>query len=214
MVKYSPFFNISAPETTEIRACMNSKTKIYKKNEIIMQMSDENNLLYIVESGTAHLIRIDVDGNKSIIDYYETEDVFGKKLAPHTEMDTYYVIAKEKCKITTLDYNKLINRCSNNCEKHSVFLNNLLYITLEKSQMHIDVLSQRTTRQKLLTYFDYLSMKNSSANFSLPLSLSDLADYLSVDRSAMMREMKKIKNENIISVNTNKITLHKSRYGI
>lgn len=212
MIKYSPFLNISTLEITEIRACLNSKTKIYKKNEIIMRMSDANDVLYIVES--AHLLRIDVDGNKSIIDYYETEDVFGQMLTPNSEKDTYYVTAKEKCEITTLDYNKLMRRCNNNCEKHSIFLNNLLYATLEKSQMHIDVLSQRTTRQKLLTYFDYLSMKNSSANFTLPLSLSDLADYLSVDRSAMMREIKKIKSENIISVNKNKITLHKSRYGI
>lgn len=179
-----------------------------------MQMTDDNDALGLVESGTAHLVRIDVDGNRSIIDYYETGDVFGKKLAPQSEMDTYYICAKEKCKITFINFNKLLSKCENNCIKHTTLLNNLLMIALQKSQMHIDVLSQRSIKLKLITYFDYLSIHNDSNNFSLPLSLSDLADYLSVDRSAMMREIKKMKTEDIISSELNRIIVNKNRYGL
>ena len=100
MGKYSPFFNISLAEITEIRACLCSKMKIYKKGDIIMQMTDNDSNLGLVENGTAHLVRIDIDGNRSIMDYYETGDIFGKKLSPQSEMDTYYIRAKEKCEIT------------------------------------------------------------------------------------------------------------------
>ena len=213
MGKYSPFLNISVREIAEIRACLCSKMKIYKKGDIIMQMTDAEDTLGLIESGTAHLVRIDVDGNKSIIDYYEAGDVFGWKLSPLSNMDTYYIKAKDKCNITFISFDKLLSRCECNCDKHTKLLNNLLMLTLQKSQIHIDVLSQRTTRQKLITYFDYLSIHNESNTFHLPLSLSDLADYLSVDRSAMMREIKKMKSEEIITSDSNKITLHKNRYG-
>lgn len=213
MGKYSPFLNISSSEITEIRECLCSKMKIYKKGDIIMQIADADDSLGFVEHGTAHLVRIDVDGNTSIIDYYEAGDVFGKKLAPQSVMDTYYIRAKDKCKITFINFNKLLSKCENNCDKHTKLLNNLLMITLQKSQMHIDVLSQRTTRQKLITYFDYLRIRNDSNCFTLPLSLSDLADYLSVDRSAMMREIKRLKGEAIISSDEKKLTLNKNRYG-
>ncbi|MBQ8209753.1 MAG: Crp/Fnr family transcriptional regulator [Clostridia bacterium] len=177
-----------------------------------MQFSDKDRNLGLVDSGTAYLIRIDIDGNRSIIDYYESGDVFGKMLAPESEIDAYYILAKEKCRISFFNYDKLLSKCKNNCIKHTVLLNNLLMLTLKKAQMHIDILSQRTTRQKLITYFDYQRNKNLSDTFTLPLSLSDLSDYLSIDRSAMMREIRNLKEDNLISADGNRFTLKNSRY--
>ena len=71
----------------------------------------------------------------------------------------------------------------------------------------IELLTKRSTRDKLIGYFSVLSARNFSKTFSLPFSLTDLADYLSVDRSAMMRELKSLKDEGFIEKNGNKITL-------
>lgn len=209
MIKYSPFDNLNPYETAEIRACLCSSEKIYKKGDIIMQLDETAEALGIINSGIAYLIRIDIYGNRSIIDYYEKGDIFGKKLSPESEIDAYYIFAKEKCKVVFINFDKLLKKCENNCDKHSILLNNMLMLSLQKSQMHIDVLSQRTIKQKLITYFEYLQSKNLSDTFSLPLSLSDLSDYLSVDRSAMMREIKKLKDNNLIFSDGNKFTMKK-----
>lgn len=214
MLKYSPFMNISPSETAEMRSCLFSETKIYKKGDIIIHFSNSNESFAIVDSGTVHLMRIDINGNKSIIDYFQTGDVFGKQLSPYSQIDTYYFVAKENCTVCFVNFNKLLSKCEKNCEKHTLFLNNLLLITLKKSQMHLDVLSQRSIRQKLIAYFTYLRDMSDSDTFILPLSLSDLADYLSVDRSAMMREIKKLKEELIISLKSDALTLHKNRYSL
>ena len=71
----------------------------------------------------------------------------------------------------------------------------------------IELLTKRTIREKLLTYFSILSNRNLSKTFLLPFSLTDLADYLNVDRSAMMRELKSLKEEGFIKKSRNKITL-------
>ena len=71
----------------------------------------------------------------------------------------------------------------------------------------IELLAKRSTRDKLLGYFNVLSTRHFSKTFSLPFSLTDLADYLSVDRSAMMREIKFLKEEGFIEKTGNKITL-------
>ena len=73
--------------------------------------------------------------------------------------------------------------------------------------MRIELLTKRSTRDKILGYFTMLSSRNLSKSFSLPFSLTDLADYLSVDRSAMMREIKLLKEDGFIEKNGNKITL-------
>ena len=70
------------------------------------------------------------------------------------------------------------------------------------------VLSKRTIRDKLLTYFSILSNKNYNKIITIPYSLTTLADYLSVDRSAMMRELKSLSDEGfIIKESKNKIKL-------
>lgn len=213
MIKYTPFAYMTTNETAELRGCMCTENKIFKKGDIIMQLPDYKEYLCIVNSGIAHLIRIDINGTRSIIDYYEASDVFGAQFSPDTSEDTFFVIAKESCSVTFVNYNKLLTRCDNNCDKHLRFLNNIILTAMEKSQIHIDVLSQRTIRAKLLTYFKYLQMKNNSNSFHLPLSLSDLADYLSIDRSAMMREIKKMNTDGIIHSNGNLIKTNNNGYG-
>ena len=69
------------------------------------------------------------------------------------------------------------------------------------------LLSHKSVRDKLLTYFQNLARENSSKNIEIPFSLTDLADYLMIERTAMMRELKRLKDENIIKKNNNKITL-------
>ena len=71
----------------------------------------------------------------------------------------------------------------------------------------IELLTKRSTRDKLITYFTSLSKKSFSKSFKLSLSLTDLADYLGVDRSAMMRELKLLKEDGFIQKDGNRITL-------
>ena len=73
--------------------------------------------------------------------------------------------------------------------------------------MRIELLSKRTIRDKLLAYFSLVSSRNMSKSFAIPFSLTDLADYLSVDRSAMMRELKILKEEGFIEKSGNRVTL-------
>ena len=86
-------------------------------------------------------------------------------------------------------------------------MKNILLKKIVSLNLRIELLSKRTIREKLLGYFNSISTRNHSKTFKLPISLTDLADYLSVDRSAMMRELKLLKEEGFIEKNGNKITL-------
>ena len=93
---------------------------------------------------------------------------------------------------------------------HTTLSASILELTLRNSvhqNTRIEVLSKRTIREKLLTYFSILSSRDFSKSFTLPFSLTNLADYLSVDRSAMMRELKNLVDEGFISKNGNRIKL-------
>ena len=72
----------------------------------------------------------------------------------------------------------------------------------------VEVLSQRSIREKLICYFLQLAGNQNSQEFSLPFTMVDLADYLSIDRSAMTREMKHMKEDGLIEVEKKRIRLH------
>ena len=69
------------------------------------------------------------------------------------------------------------------------------------------MLACRSIREKLLCFFEQLADEHGSRTFPLPFSLSALADYISADRSAMMREMRKMREEGLICTEGRSVTL-------
>ena len=120
------------------------------------------------------------------------------------------VEARETCEVLIYSYNDIHTKCKANCKFHQVLSEHLPELILNKVtdlNMRIELLTKRSIREKLLGFFSLLSTSTLSKSFRLPFSLTDLADYLSVDRSAMMREMKLLKEDGFIEKNGNRITL-------
>ena len=87
---------------------------------------------------------------------------------------------------------------------------NLFHLVTEKAMSlseRVEVLSRRSIREKLLRYFQLQAAKERGRSFLLPFSLSALADYISADRSAMMRELKKMREEMLVTITGRQVTL-------
>ena len=99
-------------------------------------------------------------------------------------------------------YDEIKTKCNNRCKYHeelnSLFLE-LLFTTSQHLNSRIEIITKRTIRDKILFYFESLSTGSFTKTVKLPYSLTDLADYLSINRSAMMREMKELENCGFIS---------------
>ncbi len=187
--------------------CFSPISRSYNRGEVITICSPENDTIGIIRSGTAYLTTINSAEQRRIVDYYQSGNVFGKHFLPDTDENLFYVLAKTNCTVDFIKYQKLITCCEKNCSKHIAWIDHLVMTTARKSLIHVDILGQRTLRSKLMCFFEYLKAEKNSNNFTLPLPLSDLADYLAVDRSAMMREIKKLNEENIIKSDKRKITI-------
>lgn len=198
---------LSTADKQGLRACFNPVTKTYKKGEIIQKGTSNREYIGILISGNAYLATSNLDDQKRIIDYYEPGNIFGIKFQPKIEENLYYFYARTNCKVEFVEYSKMISCCSKECPKHIQFIDNMLMLATRKSFMHIDILSQKTLRHKLLTFFKYQMLIKGKNTFTIPLTLSELADYLSADRSAMMREIKKLNDEEIIKSDKRKITI-------
>lgn len=167
----------------------------------------------IVQSGTLYLTGVDVHGNRTILERLEPGSVFGEVLAfAGAEQTGIAVVSETDSSVEYIGYDHIVKRCENACPCHSQVVENMLRLIADKTlslSERVEVLSQRTIRDKLLCYFEQTARRMGTTRFRLPFSLSALADYLCVDRSAMMREMSRMKREGLLDSTRRDIVLYR-----
>ena len=205
MNELSIFKDISPSELEIILRNLGARRITFKKDHIIFSNLAENDLIAVVLNGIVSIIKYDYSGNRNIIDNLEYDDVFGKPFSyTNTDMS---VIAASDCEILFLDYTILLNN-QNEYRKINENINSIVTNRINRLYEKVELLSKRTIKDKLLCYFEIITKKKGRKTFVLPITYLELADYLSIDRSAMMREIKKLKDKKIISVNGKKISIN------
>ena len=190
--------------------CNRVQTKKFIKGETVTTYIEKRNQICIVLSGEVDLIRYDFNGNKTIIGHFVDDDIFGEVFFPANTNNELFAIARKNSEILFFTYDTLFTKCRRNCDFHKTLTSSLSELFLNKIvelNLRIEILTKRNTRSKILSYFEILSKGSLRKTFTLPYSYTDLADFLSVDRSAMMRELKLLIDEGFIKKNGSKITL-------
>lgn len=203
-------FNVSDFLKELSHHCSKVQEKKFSKGSIITTYIAKRRQLCLLLSGEADLIRYDFNGHRTIVEHLSKNDVFGEIFYTVNNNNELFVEAKKNSTVLFFIYDNLQKKCKRNCSFHETLIHNLPNLFLNEIidlNMRIELLSKRTIREKLLGYFTMISNKNLTKSFSLSFSLTDLADYLSVDRSAMMRELGNLKQEGIIEKSGNRITL-------
>ena len=181
------------------KSCIKAQKKTFVKNEVITSYS-----------GNADLVRYDFNGNRTIVEHFSKNDIFGEVFYNVITNNELLVEARERCQVLFYSYDNIHEKCRNSCKFHqqlSEYIPELILYKITNLNARVELLTKRSTRDKLIGYFTSLSSQKFSQSFKLPLSLTDLADYLGVDRSAMMRELKLLKEDGFIQKDGNRITL-------
>lgn len=209
----SPLFrDISYEEYQKMLPCFQAVGRLYQADELIYDFGDAGrNEVGVIERGEAALIRIDEEGVATVMEELGAGGVFGRDLAfAGSAGDSLQVVCRTSCEVLFIDYPHILRRCEKACAYHSMLVQNMLRLMADKAQAlseRIDVLSRRSIREKLLCYFRQLAKRAGGDSFTLPFSLSVLADYVATDRSAMMRELKRLREEGLICSEGRRFTL-------
>lgn len=202
------FDNISLKEQERILKSLEANTFIYKKDLTILSKIKSDNILVIIIYGNIQIIKNDYSGNVTIIEKLLDNSIFGTTFSNISNPE-YQIVTKEESKIIVLDYDSILDY-KDTSKAYTKFIQNLLKIVsdkIEEKNDRIEILTEKTIRNKLLKYFQINSKKNGSRNIYLPFTYTELAEYLAVDRCAMTREIKNLKEDNIIEVNNKVIKI-------
>jgi len=204
------FENITDESVSKMKLCFHAVTRHYKAGTVIMNYESTPKMAGIVLSGSASLVKYDDDGTMNMIEQLTPGSIFGEIFVRPLNNSDFIVECTEDCSILLFADHHLTHQCACACEHHAQLLDNLVRIMSAKTTellTRIDILGHRSVRGKLMSYFQYLKKMNHSKTFTLPFPLYMLADYLFVDRSAMLREMKKMREDRLIESRGRKITV-------
>ncbi|MGN0700487.1 MAG: Crp/Fnr family transcriptional regulator [Oscillospiraceae bacterium] len=218
MKKYIPllqrtklFSGLSYEETEKMLRCLNAKQRAFKKGELVLRQGESVKSIMVLAEGKLHIQRDDHWGNRSIISIIGVSEMFGEAYAaPDSGAMLNDVLAVEDSVVLCFDMERLISVCPEACSFHSAVVRNLLFAISEKNRKLVQKLgymSERTTREKLSAYLSDEAKRNNSSSFSIPFNRQQLADYLSVDRSALSNELSKMRNDGLLKFCKNRFEL-------
>jgi len=204
------FQNLTKEEIEDMNTLHFLRTASYEKNTMIFQTGDIVHEIGMVLSGSVNIESIDLWGNKSILSHVPEGHAFAETYALCHEPMMVDAITSENSEIAFVNTDILLNEQHLGKTWYSKILHNLLLIFAQKNLVlsnRIFCTSAKTIRERLFTYFSNLSVKNGSKTFQVPFDRQQMADYLNLDRSALSKELGKMRKEGLIDFHKNTFTL-------
>ncbi len=182
--------------------CMDVHKHHYNKGNFLIEAGDKPHAIGMVLSGEVHLVREDFWGNKDILTDVKVGETFAESSALLGDRPILFgAVATESTEAVFFPVNRLMITCSSNCGCQAKVIENLLSIVAERNlayEQKCGHLSHRTTREKLLSFLSEQATVSGHDAFIIPYNRQELADYLSVDRSAMSAELSRMQSDGLI----------------
>lgn len=212
ILQTAPLFTGIAPdEIHSMLGCLSAREVRYPKGSFIHHQGDCIDSLGLVLSGTIDILKGDFWGNTNLITRCEPGDIFGEPYALRgDEPLDVSVLAEQTADILFLNMSKMMTLCSHACSSHNQLTKNLLTVIAERNRelnQKLAHITKRTTREKLLSYLSSEAGRSGTDSFDIPFNRQQLADYLSVDRSAMSSELGHLRDEGLIAFQKNHFTV-------
>ena len=205
------FAGVGEHEIEAMLSCLNAKLRVYEKGEYILRQGDCLNEIIVLVDGGLHIQKDDFWGNRSILGDIAVGEMFGEAyVAPESGGLLNDVVAVVESTVIFFDVKRIISTCSSACAFHTKVVQNMFFAISDKNRKLVRKLnhvSKRRTREKLFSYLSEEAKRNNSTSFEIPFNRQELADYLSVDRSAMSNELCKMRDEGLLAFNKNGFTL-------
>jgi CRP-like cAMP-binding protein len=207
----SLFRGIAETDLLPLLSCLAARLTHYEKNKIVFMSGESVHHFGIVLSGQVQIYQEDYYGNKNIFGNVGSGRLFGESFAcADIETLPVSVLTMTESELLFIDCRRLAVPCTNACAFHSRMIHNMLSIIAMNNislTQKIEFTSKRTTREKLMAYLSSEAQKAGSSRFTIPYSRQELADYLSVDRSAMSAELGKLRDDGVLGFNKNRFEL-------
>ena len=198
----SLFAGLTQDEITAILPCLSARQTGFRRGQFLLRAGDEVRF--------AGVLQEDFWGNRNLLAAAGPGELFAEAFACVQARAPVSVLCKTDGRVLYLDTHAIFSPCEKGCAQHRTLSQNLIRVLAEKNMQlneKAGYLSQRSTREKLLAYLSAQARRTGSASFRIPFDRQLLADFLSVNRSAMSAELSKMQREGLLRAERSDFTL-------
>lgn len=196
------FRDISLTDCRTLMNCLGCREKTYQKDQIIAATENSSRQIGIVISGCIHIIKEDIWGRRTFLTYTGDDGIFGEMLMGENLSERGILFkAAEPTTILMIPADRILHPCRNSCPFHHKLSRNLFDLLSRRNAAlteKIEITSKSSLREKILAYLSLEAQKTGSMKVTIPLSRSEMADYLCTNRSALSRELANMKKDGIL----------------
>ena len=190
---------------------MGARKRHFNKGNFVFYAGDDINTISIVLSGSCHIVQEDYWGNRNILTLVQKGQLFGEAFAALPSAQAIVdVVVVEEGDILFLSIDSLMRSDTSLPAEARSVLRNVMGLLAGKNILltkKISYISQRSTRQKLMAYLSDEARRLGSSSFTIEFNRQQLADFLSVDRSAMSAELSRMQKDGLIKYHKDEFTL-------
>ena len=206
-VKSPLFAGIDTRDMEGMLGCIGYHIRQFQKGEIIAFEEETINHVGVVLEGAVDMIKEDVWGNRTMLLRSYREDIFGETFAcGEDSLSVVTFVAAQDCRVMFLSFCRVMHTCTHACVFHQTLIENMVRIIARKNRelmRKVEVVSKRSLREKILAYLSIHAQAQGKKQFEIPLGRVEWAEYLCADRSALTRELAKMKEEGLIDYRRN-----------
>lgn len=204
----SPLFAGIAPSDMDgMLGCIGYHIRAFEKGQIIAFEEDTINHVGVVLEGAVDMVKEDIWGNRTMLVRTYPQDVFGETFACGAESSSLVsFVAAQDSKVLFLSFCRVMHTCTHACQFHQTLIENMVRLIARKNRelmRKVEVVSKKTLREKILAYLSIQAQTQGAKRFEIPLGRVEWAEYLCADRSALTRELAKMKDEGLIDYHRN-----------
>lgn len=207
------FHGFSDPEITEALQALQAHRRFFQKGEHLFSAGGTADSMGLLLEGSLTIESNDFWGNRTILSSVDPGQFFAETYALLShEVMLVDVVAKEDSKVLFLQIGNL-SALTEQIHARSwgyKFTANLLTISalknLQLSRRNFYI-APRTIRARVMSYLNALALRYQRTDFDIPFDRQELADYLSVERTALSKELGKMRNDHLIAFRRNHFTL-------
>ncbi len=196
------FAEIAENDMQALAYCLKIKFRNYNKNEVIISPEQPFEDVVMLLKGGAKVEDIDSFGNVSLVTKLKAGDVYGiENIYSGEKVFSDYLTATENCLVMLMDRHRVVTPCQNRCKRHEIVVRNLMRMIVRRNSFLVEklkLMSKKNTREKVLAFLNKQSERAGNNYFEIPFNKTELANYLSVDRSALSTVLSKLRDEGVI----------------
>ena len=198
----SLFHGLTDTEILTICRCLDCRRIVYTKSQVLWLGGDKVDNCGVVLSGRICAETMSTNGQRTIVAAHLPGNVFGDILmsTPGTA-SPWDIVAAEDSEVLLIPFDRLMGSCANSCEFHTRLRQNLLAGIGEKYwhlRRRLSYLTPRKLRTRAARWLLDEASRQGSDIFTVDETREDLADTLGANRSALSRELCRMRQEGLL----------------